>query len=60
TGARLVPIAVRDAWAATGWENGRLGYPTGDPQAVAGGTRQTFQGGTVTVSATGQATVSYR
>ncbi|MCF6735436.1 hypothetical protein E9565_09690, partial [Blastococcus sp. KM273129] len=41
--------AIRDAWAGQGWENGRLGYPTSDPQPVTGGTRQTFQGGYVQV-----------
>ncbi|MCF6507207.1 hypothetical protein E9549_07275, partial [Blastococcus sp. MG754426] len=49
TGARLVRGAIRDAWAGQGWENGRLGYPTSDPQPVTGGTRQTFQGGYVQV-----------
>ncbi len=57
-GTRVVRGAVLDAWGATGWEQGRLGYPTGDAQAVAGGTRQTFQHGSVTVAAaTGVATV---
>ncbi|MGY1662200.1 N-acetylmuramoyl-L-alanine amidase [Geodermatophilus sp. SYSU D00705] len=61
TGARYLPTAIRDAWGATGWENGRLGYPTGDPEPTTGGTRQTFQGGTVTHSTgTGRTTVAYR
>ncbi|MCF6510132.1 hypothetical protein E9549_22475, partial [Blastococcus sp. MG754426] len=59
TGARLVRGAIRDAWAGQGWENGRLGYPTSDPQPVTGGTRQTFQGGTVT-SVDGRTSVTYR
>ncbi|MGY1715089.1 hypothetical protein ACI78R_11575 [Geodermatophilus sp. SYSU D01106] len=60
-GTRVVRGAVLDAWGATGWEQGRLGYPTGDAQAVAGGTRQTFQNGTITVNgATGEATVQPR
>ncbi|MGY1845708.1 LGFP repeat-containing protein [Modestobacter sp. SYSU DS0875] len=52
---------VRDAWAATGWETGRLGYPTSGGTKVTGGTRWTFQGGSITVSAqTGAATVQFR
>ncbi len=59
-GTRIVRGAVLDAWARTGWEQGRLGYPTGDERAVTGGTRQTFQGGSVTVDgATGGATVKF-
>ncbi|MGY1662198.1 hypothetical protein ACI78Q_13355 [Geodermatophilus sp. SYSU D00705] len=57
TGARYLPTAIRDAWGATGWENGRLGYPTGDPEPTTGGTRQTFQGGSITVAANGAVTV---
>jgi uncharacterized protein with LGFP repeats len=57
TGAHYLPTVVRDAWAATGWERGRLGYPTGDPQPIAGGSRSTFQHGWIDVSsATGKAT----
>ncbi|NAZ75603.1 hypothetical protein GTQ99_09245 [Kineococcus sp. T13] len=28
TGAQFTRGAIRDKWAATGWENGRLGFPT--------------------------------
>ncbi len=57
-GARVVRGAVLDAWAGTGWEQGRLGYPVGDARDVAGGTRQDFQRGWITVDgATGVATV---
>ena len=48
TGAHRVTGAIRDTWAAAGWESGRWGYPVGDPQAVAGGVTQAFQGGTAT------------
>ncbi|MGY1845717.1 LGFP repeat-containing protein [Modestobacter sp. SYSU DS0875] len=52
---------VRDAWAATGWETGRLGYPTSGGTKVTGGTRWTFQGGSISVStATGRAVVTVR
>ncbi|MEI4281469.1 LGFP repeat-containing protein, partial [Klenkia terrae] len=39
--------AVLTAWIAQGYEVGPLGYPTGDPRTVAGGTVQDFQGGTL-------------
>ncbi|WP_029432607.1 hypothetical protein [Blastococcus sp. URHD0036] len=59
-GARVLRGAVLDAWAGTGWEQGRLGYPTGDLQTVPGGTRQSFQRGSITVSGdTGTASVQY-
>ena len=59
TGAHALSGAVLDAWARTGWEQGSLGYPTSGPQAVAGGTRTTFQRGAITVAtATGVATVT--
>lgn len=44
-----IPTPVRDAWAAQGWENGRLGYPTGPAYGVPGGIAQPFSGGTLTV-----------
>ncbi|MGY1845721.1 LGFP repeat-containing protein, partial [Modestobacter sp. SYSU DS0875] len=47
TGAHALPTVVRDAWAATGWETGRLGYPTSGGTKVTGGTRWTFQGGSI-------------
>jgi uncharacterized protein with LGFP repeats len=53
TGARLVTGAVRDRWAATGWELGRLGYPVSD--TICGladsGCYQLFQGGSLYSSA---------
>ena len=53
TGTRLIGTAVRQRWAVTGWENGRLGYPVRDqvcglPDA---GCFVHFQGGSVYVSA---------
>ncbi|PPK97772.1 LGFP repeat-containing protein [Kineococcus xinjiangensis] len=48
TGAKSVRGAIRDAWAAQGWENGRLGYPTSDEYDVSGGRRSDFQGGSLT------------
>jgi hypothetical protein len=45
----VVPLAIRNRWAAEGWENGRLGYPMMPAYAVPGGIAQGFQGGTLTV-----------
>ncbi|WP_346620375.1 Ig-like domain-containing protein [Blastococcus montanus] len=49
TGAHATDGAMRDAWARTGWENGRLGYPTTDAVCGlrGGGCWQGFQGGTI-------------
>ncbi len=49
TGARVVSGAVRDRWAASGWEGGALGYPVTDTTCglARGGCYQHFQGGTV-------------
>ncbi|RBY77804.1 hypothetical protein DQ238_14165 [Geodermatophilus sp. TF02-6] len=59
-GTRVLRGAVLAAWGATGWEQGRLGYPTGDLETVTGGTSQRFQGGRIDVSsATGVAAVHY-
>jgi len=58
TGAHVLPLAVRDAWARTGWENGPLGYPTSDARPTPdGGTVQDFQRGTITVSGAGVVSV---
>jgi uncharacterized protein with LGFP repeats len=48
-GARVVPLVIRDAWAARNWERGPLGYPTSGAVAGAGGQGlvQSFQGGAV-------------
>ena len=48
TGAHTVSGPVLAAFEATGSENGALGYPVQEPQDVAGGTVQRFQGGTLT------------
>ncbi|MEZ0166148.1 CAP domain-containing protein [Kineococcus sp. LSe6-4] len=47
SGAAAVRGGIRDRWAALGWENGWLGYPTGSEFPVRGGLAQRFQGGTV-------------
>lgn len=47
TGARATWGGIRTAWDATGWENGKLGYPTTNEKCglTGGGCFQTFQGG---------------
>ncbi|QXG77193.1 fibronectin type III domain-containing protein [Modestobacter sp. L9-4] len=47
TGAHLVRGAIRDRWAALGWQDGTLGYPTADEVALRGGAVTHFQGGSV-------------
>jgi uncharacterized protein with LGFP repeats len=47
TGAREVRGAIRQRWAASGWENGSLGFPTSNEYAVPGGRRNDFQRGSI-------------
>ncbi|NEK84938.1 hypothetical protein GCU60_04055 [Blastococcus saxobsidens] len=50
TPASVVLRAVRDAWAARGWENGYLGYPVMGTSVLSDGSfSQRFQGGTLRV-----------
>nr|HEX4318273.1 C39 family peptidase [Kofleriaceae bacterium] len=57
-GAHEVHGAIRDAWAAAGWEAGRLGYPTSDEYAAGDGRRNDFEHGYIQWSAsTGQTTI---
>ncbi|MDQ1661792.1 MAG: hypothetical protein QOJ68_1772 [Blastococcus sp.] len=49
SGAHQIRGAIYKAWAASGWEHGRYGYPTGEPTPVAGGRfTQAFQHGRLT------------
>lgn len=51
TGAQVVRGAIRDVWAAKGWENSFLGYPTGGEVCGIGGAvdacYQSFQFGNI-------------
>jgi hypothetical protein len=47
TGAHVIGGAIRDAWARTGWERGRLGYPLTDETPINGGWAAHFQGGSI-------------
>ena len=51
TGAQPVRGAIRDRWAATGWEAGSLGFPVNSEAGVVGGASQHFQGGSIFWSA---------
>ena len=47
-GAYEVHGAIRERWAALGWERGWLGYPVTDETALADGSRfNNFQGGSI-------------
>jgi len=58
TGAHVVEGAIRDRWAAMGWERSTLGYPTSDEYAVPGGRRADFQGGSITWTPAGGTTTA--
>jgi uncharacterized protein with LGFP repeats len=61
TGMQAVYGAIGAAYDGVGAEWSRLGLPTSGEYAVAGGTRQDFQGGRITwTAATGATTVTYR
>jgi uncharacterized protein with LGFP repeats len=55
TGAQVVSGQIRALWATSGWENGPLGYPTGDERTTADGKGRysTFQQGAVLWTAAG-------
>ena len=56
-GARDVRGAIRDRWAATGWEQGPLGYPVSNQYDVPGGKRNDFQRGSIVWNALTGATM---
>ncbi|MGO4186986.1 polysaccharide deacetylase family protein [Pseudarthrobacter sp. TAF60_1] len=60
SGAHYSLGAIRQAWATTGYERGRLGYPVTDEFASGNGVAQDYQGGRISWAATGGAVVSYR
>ncbi|NBH02563.1 hypothetical protein [Amycolatopsis sp. SID8362] len=60
TGAWGVYGAIRNQWAALGWERSALGYPISDEYAITGGRRSNFQHGYISWNAaTGATTVTY-
>ncbi len=58
TGAHESYGPIRQAWQSTGFESGKLGYPTSEVYAVANGAAQDFQGGRI-VSSNGSTTITY-
>lgn len=59
-GIRLSVGATRAAWAGTGFESGKLGYPTTDNYTSAdGSTVQDYQNGRIIVSTTKVTTITY-
>lgn len=59
-GVRVSVGKTRDAWAVTGFEHGKLGYPTtGNYVTADGSTGQDYEGGRITVAKDGTATVEY-
>lgn len=60
SGAHVSKGAIRVAYAAQGWENGRLGYPTSEESARAGGSVvQQYQGGSITWAPGSGSRISY-
>ncbi|MFF3063317.1 LGFP repeat-containing protein [Oerskovia sp. NPDC057915] len=58
TGIQTVPAAVQVAFAANGGPGGRLGFPVAAAVVSGSGTSQRFQNGTITVSPSGDVTVT--
>jgi endonuclease/exonuclease/phosphatase family metal-dependent hydrolase len=59
TGAFVSLGAIRGAWGALGFENGRLGYPTSNQYAtINGGATQDYQGGAIVWSPASGAHIS--
>jgi uncharacterized protein YkwD len=53
TGAQALGGALLDAYGATGWENGFLGFPTSTATGLPGGSFARFQGGSLYSSGAG-------
>ncbi|WP_147050527.1 LGFP repeat-containing protein [Kocuria flava] len=47
-GAHITRGAIQRTWAASGWQDGRYGYPVGDEYRTPTGAAQRFEGGTIT------------
>ena len=59
TSAHVVAGAIRDRWAASGWEGGPLGFPTTDETPTRGGSFGNFENGSIYTSpATGPQVVT--
>ncbi len=60
SGAHYSVGAIRQAWAATGFETGRLGYPTSGEYLSGAGVAQNYEGGRINWTASGGAVVTYK
>lgn len=60
TDAHSVNGAIRDRYAALGWEQSYLGYPTSDEYDISGGRRSNFQHGFITWNASTGRVNDYR
>jgi peptidoglycan/xylan/chitin deacetylase (PgdA/CDA1 family) len=60
TGAHYSVGAIRQAWAATGFERGRLGYPVSNEYVSGSGMAQDYQGGRINWTASGGAVIAYK
>ena len=58
TGAHSVLGAIGAKWAALGWENSALGFPTSSEYGIPGGRGQNFQYGRITWTPAGGAVVT--
>ncbi|MBG6217957.1 uncharacterized protein YkwD [Arthrobacter sp. CAN_A6] len=59
TGSQITFGGIKNAWVATGSENGHLGYPMTDEYSIGSGTmRQNFQGGSITWYPTGRIVIN--
>jgi peptidoglycan/xylan/chitin deacetylase (PgdA/CDA1 family) len=59
SGAHYSFGAIRQAWAATDYERGRLGYPTSGEYVSGAGVAQNYEGGRINWTASGGAVVTY-
>ncbi|CCQ45412.1 polysaccharide deacetylase family protein [Pseudarthrobacter siccitolerans] len=60
SGAHYSFGAIRQAWAATDYERGRLGYPTSGEYLSGAGVAQNYEGGRINWTASGGAVVTYK
>jgi hypothetical protein len=60
TGAHYTVGAIRQTWAATGFEGGRLGYPLTGEYASGSGVAQDYQGGRINWTLSSGAVITYK
>jgi endonuclease/exonuclease/phosphatase family metal-dependent hydrolase len=60
TGAFSSMGPIRSVYASTGYEGGKLGYPTSEVKTTSVGISQDYAGGTISISILGIKTVTYK